>query len=155
LLWVKSRPAEPTVRIGTKEDAMKTLRPFAIVALASAGLLALSACATPGAPPPARTVTDADAGPIELARGQGLEIALPLNAGTGYAWRLDREAPAWILTGGSSRVTDAKMPGAPVTTLYSYHAAGHGKTDLSFTLKRPWEPDKPDDRKVVFQVKVR
>ena len=160
-LAVGEWPLAPTrINIGTEKDAMKTLPPsslgsFAVAPLALAALLALGACATT-APPPLRTVTDvdADAGPVQLARGQDLEIALPLNAGTGYAWRLDREASA-ILSGGSSFMTDAKMPGAPVRTVYRYTAAARGKTDLAFTLKRPWEPDKPGDRKVVFHIKVR
>lgn len=139
---------------------MKTISAPIPASWALAGCLilipALGACAGgPPSPPPTLTVTDADAGPIELARGQKLEIALPLNAGTGYGWRLDREAPAWILADGSSRTTDAKRPGGPVTTVYSFQAAGRGKAALSFTFKRSWEPDRPDDRKVVFQVKVR
>ncbi|CAN5235592.1 hypothetical protein BH10PSE3_BH10PSE3_37920 [soil metagenome] len=128
---------------------MKTLHALTLtVALLIAG------CAS-APPPPVRAVTDADAGPITLARGQGLEIALPLNSGTGYAWRLDEEASTLILSGGSSQMTDAKMPGAPVQTLYRYQAVGAGKTDLAFTLKQPWRPDAPSDRKVVFHVKVR
>jgi inhibitor of cysteine peptidase len=129
---------------------MKTLRPLVL-----ATLLALGACASAG-PPPLRTVTDidADAGQVELAAGQDLEIALPLNAGTGYAWRLDHEAPA-LLSGGSSFTTDAKAPGAPVRMVYRYTAVARGRTDLAFTLKRPWEPDRPDDRRVVFHIRVR
>ena len=134
---------------------MKTFRPFTFRPLVFAALLALGACATP-APTPLRTVTDidADAGVVDLVRSQDLEIALPLNAGTGHAWRLDREAPP-LLTGGSSFVTDAKAPGAPVRAVYRYTAAGRGRTDLSFTLKRPWEADQPGDRKVVFHIRVR
>ncbi|WP_165190481.1 protease inhibitor I42 family protein [Caulobacter soli] len=122
----------------------------------TAALFLLGACATTP-PPPTRTVTDvdADAGAVELARGQDLEIALPLNAGTGYAWRLDREAPPAVLSGGSSFVTDARAAGAPVRTVYRYTAVARGKTDLAFTLKRPWEPDAPGDRKVVFHISVR
>lgn len=123
--------------------------------LIAASLLLLGACATP-APTPLRTVTDvdADAGVVELARGQDLEIALPLNAGTGYGWRLDGEAPPF-LEGGSSFMTDAKAPGAPVRTVYRYTAVARGRTDLAFTLKRPWEADQPGDRKVVFHIRVR
>ncbi len=123
--------------------------------LIAASLLLLGACAS-SAPLPVRTVTDvdADAGVVELVSGQDLEIALPLNAGTGYAWRLDHEAPP-VLAGGSSFVTDAKAPGAPVRTVYRYTAAGRGRTDLAFTLKRPWEADQPGDRKVVFHIRVR
>jgi inhibitor of cysteine peptidase len=123
--------------------------------LIAASLLLLGACAT-SAPPPVRTVTDidADAGTVELVVGQDLEVALPLNAGTGYAWRLDHEAPP-LLAGGSSFVTDAKAPGAPVRTVYRYTAAGRGRTDLAFTLKRPWEPDAPGERRVVFHIRVR
>jgi inhibitor of cysteine peptidase len=120
-----------------------------------ATLFLLGACATP-APTPLRTVTDvdADAGVVELVTGQDLEIALPLNAGTGYAWRLDHEAPP-LLAGGSSFETEAKAPGAPVRAVYRYTAAGRGRADLSFTLKRPWEADQPGDRKVVFHIRVR
>jgi predicted secreted protein len=131
---------------------MKTIPSLGLIATS---LLVLGACATP-APGPLRTVTDidADAGVVELARGQDLEIALPLNAGTGYGWRLDHEAPA-LLGGGSSFMTDATAPGAPVRTVYRYTALAHGRTDLAFTLKRPWEADQPGDRKVVFHIRVR
>ena len=118
------------------------------------GLLSLGACATT-APPPPLTVTEAQAGPVALARGQALEIVLPLNAGTGYAWRLDQEAPVLILSGGSSRTSDADRPGGAVATVFSYQGVGRGKADLSFTFKRPWEPDQPGDRKAVFHIKVR
>jgi inhibitor of cysteine peptidase len=164
LLWADSGLSQITDKKRTWKDAMKTISAPTLSAptLASwalAGCLvllpALGACASGRPPPPIRTVSDADAGPVELVRGQKLEIALPMNAGTGYAWRLDREAPAWILSGGSSRTTTVRLPGGPVTMFYSYQAAGRGKAALSFTLKRPWEPDRPDDRKVVFQVKVR
>ncbi len=109
---------------------MQTFPPLTLRPLVLAGLLALGACATP-APRPLRTVTDidADAGVVDLVRGQDLEIALPLNAGTGHAWRLDREAPP-LLAGGSSFVTDAKAPGAPVRAVYRYTAAGRGRTTI-------------------------
>ena len=131
---------------------MKTLSALAS-AVAVPLLLALGACAS-APPPPPLAVTQAQAGPVELARGQALEIALPLNAGTGYGWRLDQEASP-ILGGGSSRVTDTDRPGGPVTTIFHYQALARGETTLSFTLKRPWEPDQPDDPKAVFQIKVR
>ncbi len=123
--------------------------------LTVASLLLLGACAT--APLlPVRTVTDvdADAGVVELVSGQDLEIALPLTAGTGYAWRLDDEPPA-VLAGGSSFMTDDRAPGAPVRTVYRYTAAVRGRTDLAFTLKRPWESDRPGDRRVIFHIRVR
>jgi inhibitor of cysteine peptidase len=151
LLWANRLQRRTPTNIGTKKDAMKTLRPFVSMLFAAS---VLAACATPSAPPP-RTVTEAQAGFVDLTRGQALEIVLPLNAGTGYAWRLDAEASALVLSGGSSRVTDAKRPGGAIQTLYSYTAVGRGKTDLSFTLKRPWEPDAPSDRKAVFHIKVR
>ena len=137
---------------------MKTLHAPSLTALALTAALpfaGLIAGCVSAPPPTARMVTDADAGPITLARGQGLEIALPLNSGTGYAWRLDAEASTLVLSGGSSQMTDAKMPGAPVQTLYRYQAVGSGRTDLAFTLKQPWQPDAPGDRKVVFHIKVR
>jgi len=140
---------------------MKTMNSSTLTrTLAVIGLLTLSAglsgCAT-AAPPAPRVVTEADAGPVELARGQRLEVRLSSNAGTGYAWRLDREASPLVLSGGSSQDVAASpgLPGGRLTTVYGYQAAGRGRTDLAFTFKRPWEPDKPDDRKVAFKVKVR
>lgn len=140
---------------------MKTMNSSNLApALAVIGLLTLSAglaaCAT-AAPPAPRVVTEADAGPVELARGQRLEVRLSSNAGTGYAWRLDREASPLVLGGGSSHEVAASpgLPGGRLTTVYGYQAAGRGRTDLAFTFKRPWEPDKPGDRKVVFKVRVR
>lgn len=131
--------------------------------LTFAGLLAASAaltgCATTsrGAPAAPRVVTESDGGSIELARGQPLEVRLSSNAGTGYSWRLDREVSPLVLSGGSSQDVAASpgLPGGPLTTVYSYTAAGRGRTDLAFTLKRPWEADQPGDRKVVFHVRVR
>jgi inhibitor of cysteine peptidase len=139
---------------------MKTSKVLTRNILVLAGLLALpvlTACATPGPTPPPRVVTDAEAGPVALARSQALEVRLPLNAGTGYAWRLDQEAPSWILAGGSSHDVAAQpgLPGGPVTRVYAWQGAGRGRTDLSFTFKRAWEPDNARDRKVVFQVMVR
>lgn len=120
-----------------------------------AGLLALGACAS-DVTLPVRTLTDvdADAGTVELVSGQDLEIALPLTAGTGYGWRPDQE-PSPLLTGGSSFQTQAKAPGAPVRTVYRYTAGARGRGDVSFTLKRPWEPDAPGNRRVVFHIRVR
>lgn len=140
---------------GEEADDMKTIQ-----ALAFAGLLALAlppaltACASPPPSTP-RVVTDAEAGVVHLARGQALEIRLPLNAGTGYAWRLDREAPLAVLSGGSSHDTATDRPGGPIATVFTYRGAGRGEARLAFTLKRPWEPDRPGDRKAVFTVKVR
>ncbi len=148
---------DPAADIDRKEDGgMKTISSLGSpLGPIVAGLLLLTACAA--APlPPVRTATDvdADAGAIELVAGQDLEIALPLNAGTGYAWRLDHEASP-LLAGGSSFMTDARAPGAPVRMVYRYTAAARGQADLAFTLKRPWEPDAPGDRRVVFHIRVR
>jgi inhibitor of cysteine peptidase len=131
---------------------MKTLSAQTMaLATAAALTLALGACATAPVPPP---LSVSQPGPVSLARGQALDIVLPMNAGTGYGWRLDQEASS-ILAGGSSRVTDTDRPGGPVSTIFSYQALAAGKTTLSFTFKRPWMPDTPDDQKAVFQVKVR
>jgi inhibitor of cysteine peptidase len=129
------------------------MRRFASSALIG-GLLLMAGCAS--APPPARlTVTDAGAGVVTLAPGQELRIELPLNAGTGYGWRLDHEADATVLAGGSSRTTDAALPGGRITTVFSYQAVARGVTALSFTLKRPWMPDAADDTQRVYRVLVR
>lgn len=125
------------------------------ILIPAASLLLLTACVS-DATLPVRTVTDidADAGVVELVGGQDLEVALPLNAGTGHGWRADTD-PSPLLTGGSSFETHADKPGAPVRAVYRYTAVARGRTDLSFTLKRPWEADQPGDRRVVFHIRVR
>lgn len=130
-----------------------TVPSLAVLAPVAVLTLSLGACAAVPVPPPL-TVTQAQAGPVTVARGQALEIVLPMNAGTGYGWRLDEEASS-ILGDGSSRITDTDRPGGPVATVYSYQALARGRTTLAFTLKRPWMPDAPDDQKAVFQVRVR
>jgi inhibitor of cysteine peptidase len=130
------------------------MRRFASGALI-AGLILMTGCASAPPPPGPLTVTDAQVGAVSLAPGQDLRIELPLNAGTGYGWRLDHEADATVLGGGSSRTTDAALPGGRVTTVFSYLAVARGVTELSFTLKRPWMPDAADDRRLVFKVTVR
>lgn len=131
------------------------MRRFASGALI-AGLLLTAGCASAPPPPPGPlTVTDAEVGAVTLAPGQELRIELPLNAGTGYGWRLDHEAEATVLGGGSSRTTDAALPGGRVTTVFSYQAVARGVTELSFTLKRAWMPDAADDTKRVYRVLVR
>jgi inhibitor of cysteine peptidase len=134
------------------------MRVFAALVLA-VGLISTAGCATaspPPRPPPGPvTLTNADAGSVVLVPGQELRVELALSAGTGYAWRLDREADPAVLSGGSSRTTNAALPGGRVVTLYSYQAAGRGSTDLSFTLKQPWMPDADSDTRRMFKVMVR
>ena len=130
------------------------MRRFAPCALA-VSLILMAGCASAPPPPGPLTVTDAEVGAVTLAPGQELRIELPLNAGTGYGWRLDHEADATVLAGGSSRTTDAALPGGRITTVFSYQAVARGVTELSFTLKRPWMPDAADDTRRVYRVLVR
>ena len=132
------------------------MKPFASSALAASiglGLILTAGCASVVAPPEPLTVSQA--GAVSLAPGQGLRIELPLNAGTGYSWRLDREADGAVLSGGSSQTTNAALPGGPIVTVFTYQATARGKTELSFTLKQPWMPDAPSDPRRVFKVLVR
>lgn len=131
------------------------MNPFVSSALAaSLGLVLLTGCAS-APPPPQGPLTVSDAGPVVLAPGQTLRIELPLNAGTGYSWRLDREADARVLSGGSSQTTNAALPGGAITTIFTYQATARGVTELSFTLKQPWMPDTASDTRRVFKVLVK
>lgn len=131
---------------------MKTIKALAAAALFA---LPLAGCAGDGFHTD-RVITEADTGKkIRLSQGQTLEVQLSSSAGTGHAWRLERTPATWILTGGSSQDSLADRPGAPITTTYTFQALGYGKGDLAFTYKRPWEPDGPGDKKVVFRVDVR
>lgn len=131
------------------------MKRFLSLALAaSLGLILVAGCAS-APPPPPGPLTVSDAGPVVLAPGQTLRIELPLNAGTGYSWRLDREADATVLTGGSSQTTNAALPGGAIMTIFTYQAAARGRAELSFTLKQPWMPDKAGDTRRVFEVLVK
>jgi len=133
---------------------MKRLVSPALAASLGLGLILVAGCAS-APPPPPGPLTVSDAGPVVLAPGQMLRIELPLNAGTGYSWRLDREADATVLTGGSSQTTDAALPGGAITTIFTYQASARGRAELSFTLKQPWMPDTAGDTRRVFSVLVK
>ncbi|WP_419252591.1 protease inhibitor I42 family protein [Caulobacter sp. ErkDOM-YI] len=133
---------------------MKRLVSSALAASLGLGLILMVGCAS-APPPPPGPLTVSDAGPVVLAPGQVLRIELPLSAGTGYSWRLDREADGTVLSGGSSQTTDAALPGGAIMTIFTYQASARGRAELSFTLKRPWMPDTASDTRRVFQVLVK
>ena len=132
---------------------MKRFLSSALAASLGLGLILVAGCVS--APPPPGPLTVSDAGPVVLAPGQALRIELPLNAGTGYSWRLDREADGTVLSGGSSQTTNAALPGGAIMTIFTYQASARGVTELSFTLKQPWMPDKASDTRRVFRVLVK
>jgi len=133
---------------------MKRFLSSALAASLGLGLTLVAGCASVPSPPPG-PLTVSDAGPVVLAPGQALRIELPLNAGTGYSWRLDREADGTVLSGGSSQTTNAALPGGAIMTIFTYQATGRGTAELSFTLKQPWMPDTAGDTRRVFRVLVK
>ncbi len=133
---------------------MKRFVSSALAASLGLGLILMAGCAS-APPPPPGPLTVSDAGPVVLAPGQVLRIELPLSAGTGYSWRLDREAEATVLSGGSSQTTNAALPGGAIMTIFTYQAMARGRAELSFTLKQPWMPDTVSDTRRVFPVLVK
>lgn len=82
----------------------------------------------------------ADGARFTLAEGGAIALSLPLNAGTGYEWRLLRRPPAIVSVIEGERVgAPGARPGAPMRQTFTITAVAPGTAELLFGLIRPWE----------------
>jgi predicted secreted protein len=83
------------------------------------------------------TVTYGDnGGRVTLARGQTLEVKLPVQSGTGYRWYQNRVDPTILASLGSSTSQDGGIGGRMVQ-VFRYRAQRSGTSPLVFTLVSP------------------
>jgi inhibitor of cysteine peptidase len=75
--------------------------------------------------------TDA-ATPIAVTAGQLFLIALPMNPGTGYSWRVNAAPnPNVVTMTGSSFLAGKKLMGAPGQEIFVYQARAAGTTRIA------------------------
>lgn len=89
--------------------------------------------------------------------GDVLRVELKRSSGTGYEWQLSKDSGSFTpvlkadfdAASGKGRAEPQQngMPGGPVLDVFDFTASTAGSTRLVFVLVRPWEMDKPGDRR--------
>lgn len=78
--------------------------------------------------------------------GDRLEIALPANPSTGFAWEVVVfDGSVLRQEGDPGFAASADLPGASGTTVFTFTVIGSGATTLDLVYRRPWESDPPSD----------
>jgi inhibitor of cysteine peptidase len=92
------------------------------------------------------TVTDKDNDKeIKAAKGDTLAVKLPMTAGTGFTWTINRYDKDKLETDGKMKVErdgDKKVVGGPQTAVFTFTAKAAGKAELELKYSRPFEKDK-------------
>ena len=116
------------------------------------GVLFLSAC---DVKKPVQ-ITDAWNGmAVHVTPGRILELQLPENPSTGYAWTEMYEPDSYILraAGKDYRVIDP-IPGRGGVVRFHYVVVGSGRTVLRMLYSRPWVSPDQDMNEKVFWTEV-
>jgi len=103
-------------------------------------LVAASGCS--GSTGKTITLTDADAGStVQAAVGDQIEITLPANPSTGYAWKqqpgLDPAVVTFVSEAYQQAPTPSAMVGVGGTDTWTYKAAGAGTTTITLGYVPP------------------
>lgn len=78
---------------------------------------------------------------VSVARGATVEIVLPGNPSTGYAWEVSETDEQLLPLVSSSYESGSDMPGAGGEYRFEFNATGKGLVDLRLVYKRPWEAE--------------
>lgn len=108
------------------------------------------------APDLALTGTGTTRASVRLPAGEDLAVALPAQAGTGYAWSATIDGPDLLAaraadcpaTHGNGRV------GGAARACFGWTAIRPGATRLRFGYRRPWEEDAPEALRFDLDVTV-
>jgi inhibitor of cysteine peptidase len=139
------------------------------VARVLGALLALGAapgCASSGAahdeqvaPPPLVLGVNDEGRRIELIVGQQLQVRLPANPSTGFAWRVRHDAGGLVRQEGASYFTADPNPGGLVGSggveVFRFTVAGAGEDDLRFEYRRGFDASAAAGRVVTFRLSMR
>ena len=112
-------------------------------------------------PPAARalqphTPVFTDAGQlVTVAAGEDFFIALPSNPTTGYTWT-QSIANGYVLAyeGNVYQSLSNGVMGGGGQQIFIYHANRSGATSIAFTYARPFEPNAPPAKSLIFNVTV-
>jgi predicted secreted protein len=106
-----------------------------------------------GSPPPAPTITQADAGKsVTLSVGERLTVHLSAQLGTGYGWAAASDSTPLLKFENSGALGSATMPGGAQTQELVFIAAGAGQGTLKLEYRQPWVKDTPPSK--TFSVAV-
>ncbi len=117
-----------------RSDRARSWIALAVVVFAAA----LSACESTTSPD---AFTD-PAVPIRVHAGQAFALRLESNASTGYSWRLARPPDEAIVQSTGRRYlqpVSGRPPGTPGAELWTFRAAGSGRTAIELEYVRPGE----------------
>ncbi len=97
-----------------------------------------------------------DATVIEVSAGGEFTISLDSNPTTGYSWDFSRLPDPEVveLLDSSYQPPETPRIGAGGRQVWTFRAAGPGKTGIALEYFRPWEKGVPPARKAVFTVVV-
>ncbi|WP_216320616.1 protease inhibitor I42 family protein [Deinococcus aestuarii] len=124
---------------------------------AASGSVAPGGAVTPVPPLPrvVRVGQDADGGEVRLNVGDTLEITLPGNPSTGYAWQPQTDAwPTLLPLGQPSFLAQGTGLGAGGLVLLSYQAVQPGEVELTLLYRRPSSPPGPNAQEFDLTVTV-
>ncbi|NBX36162.1 MAG: hypothetical protein EBR10_02925 [Planctomycetes bacterium] len=89
--------------------------------------------------------------------GDTVRVELKRSSGTGYEWQLAKDSRSFApmlkanfdVASGKGRAEPQAngMPGGPVLDVFDFTASTAGSTRVLFVLVRPWEMEKPADRR--------
>jgi len=79
-------------------------------------------------------------------------VALPVTAGTGYAWTAVTNPKLQQMT--TELVAGGSQPGAQGTQQITFRSQGTGTTTLVLNYARSFEPDEPPATTAIFDVTI-
>ncbi len=113
-----------------------------------------SACGPAPEPPAAGESTTSEV--IQARAGQPFSITLDSNHTTGYSWALALPLDpnvVELLQHTYQRAGGAGM-GAGGTEIWTFEPLCTGFTTIVLKYRRPWEPDDPNDRQMVYDIYI-
>ena len=93
---------------------------------------------------------------VEIAKGQHLEIRLPVQGGTGFTWELASKpsAPVGLIGSKVLPAEAGNRPGGPQVQLFTFKPGTTGSGEIQLNYRRPWEKNTPPARTFLVHVVV-
>jgi inhibitor of cysteine peptidase len=102
------------------------------------------------------SAADQDSKPITVTAGQTFNVTLASNPTTGYSWALAKPLNAKLLTLVTNiyQRPETRLVGAGGQEVWTFKAAGEGRTDIALKYVRPWETNVPPVQTTNFVVVI-
>jgi inhibitor of cysteine peptidase len=102
------------------------------------------------------SAADQDSKPITVMTGQTFNVTLASNPTTGYSWALAKPLDAKLLTLVTNiyQRPETRLVGAGGQEVWTFKAAGEGRTDIALKYVRPWETNVAPVRTTNFVVVI-